>query len=77
MAEKEVSFEDNLRRLEDIVGKLEQGDLPLEEAIKLYQEGMRLSKLCSEKLSCVETEIKKLVVENSQAKLEAFGSADA
>ncbi len=77
MAGKEATFEDNLRRLEEVVGKLEQGDLPLDDAIKLYQEGMRLSKLCSERLGAVESEIKKLVVENNQAKLEAFGSPDA
>ncbi|MGB5107603.1 MAG: exodeoxyribonuclease VII small subunit [Candidatus Zixiibacteriota bacterium] len=77
MAGKEATFEDNLRRLEEVVGKLEQGDLPLDDAIKLYSEGMRLSKLCSERLSAVESEIKKLVMENSQAKLEALGSPDA
>ena len=77
MAGKEATFEDNLRRLEEVVSKLEQGDLPLDDAIKLYQEGMRLSKLCSERLGAVESEIKKLVVENNQAKLEAFGSPNA
>lgn len=77
MAGKEATFEDNLRRLEEVVGKLEQGELPLDDAIKLYQEGMRLSKLCSERLSAVESEIKKLVVANNQAKLESFGSPDA
>lgn len=77
MAGKEATFEDNLRRLEEVVGKLEQGDLALDDAIKLYEEGMRLSKLCSERLGSVESEIKRLVVENNQAKLEAFGSSDA
>lgn len=77
MADKEAKFEDNLRRLEEVVGKLEQGELPLDEAIKLYQEGMRLSKLCAERLAAVETEIKKLVVENNNPKLESLGSLDA
>lgn len=77
MADKEAKFEDNLRRLEEVVGKLEQGELPLDEAIKLYQEGMRLSKLCAERLAAVETEIKKLVVENNNLKLESLGSLDA
>lgn len=77
MAEKNATFEDNLRRLEDVVGKLEQGELPLDDAIKLYQEGMRLSKLCAERLASVEAEIKKLVVENNNVKLETLENPDA
>jgi exodeoxyribonuclease VII small subunit len=77
LAEKVATFEDNLRRLEDVVGKLEQGELPLDEAIKLYQEGMRLSKACAERLAAVETEIKKLVVENNNIKLESLENPDA
>ncbi|MBK7090277.1 MAG: exodeoxyribonuclease VII small subunit [bacterium] len=77
MAEKNATFEDNLRRLEDVVGKLEQGELPLDDAIKLYQEGMRLSKLCAERLASVEAEIKKLVVENDNVKLETLENPDA
>ncbi len=77
MAEKVATFEDNLRRLEDVVGKLEQGELPLDEAIKLYQEGMRLSKLCAERLATVEAEIKKLVVENNNIKLESLENPNA
>ncbi len=77
MADKEATFEDNLRRLEEVVAKLEQGELPLDEAIKLFQEGMRLSKLCSERLSVVEAEIKKLVVENNNVKLESLSNPDA
>lgn len=77
MAEKTATFEDNLRRLEDVVGKLEQGELPLDDAIKLYQEGMRLSKLCAERLASVEAVIKKLVVENNNVKLETLENPDA
>lgn len=77
MAEKNATFEDNLRRLEDVVGKLEQGELPLDDAVKLYQEGMRLSKLCAERLASVEAEIKKLVVENNNVKLETLANPDA
>ena len=76
MPDKENSFEQNLKQLEELVGKLEQGDLPLEEAIKLFQQGMKLSKLCSERLAAVETEIKKLVSENDKYRLETFGDAD-
>lgn len=50
-------FEDHFKKLEAVVSRLESGDLPLEEAVKLFEEGIRLSKLCSEKL----TEIRKKV----------------
>ena len=74
MPEKQDTFEKNLKQLEDVVARLEQGDLPLDEAMKLFQEGMRLSKLCSQRLSTVEQEIKKLVAEGDKLKLETFES---
>ncbi|MCX6830533.1 MAG: exodeoxyribonuclease VII small subunit [candidate division Zixibacteria bacterium] len=72
MPEKQDTFEKNLKQLEDVVARLEQGDLPLDEAMKLFQEGMRLSRLCSQRLSTVEQEIKKLVAEGDKLKLETF-----
>jgi exodeoxyribonuclease VII small subunit len=72
LPEKQDTFEKNLKQLEDVVTKLEQGDLTLDEAMQLFQDGMRLSKLCSQRLSTVEKEIKKLVAENDKLKLETF-----
>jgi len=72
LPEKQDTFEKDLKQLEDVVARLEQGDLPLDEAMKLFQEGMRLSKLCSQRLSTVEQEIKKLVAEGDKLKLESF-----
>ena len=43
-------FEDALNKLEKIVSKLEEGDIPLEESLKLYEEGIRLSRFCNQKL---------------------------
>ena len=54
------TFEGSLRRLEGIVEQLEQGDVPLEEAIKMYEEGLALSKECVEKLTQAELKLKKL-----------------
>jgi exodeoxyribonuclease VII small subunit len=54
------SFERSLRRLELIVEQLEQGDVPLEESIKMYEEGIALSKACMEKLSQAELKLKRL-----------------
>ena len=58
---KEASFETNLAKLEEIVSKLENQDVPLDEALKLFQEGVALNKSCAEKLQQVEKEVKKVV----------------
>ncbi len=54
------SFEATLRRLEEIVESLERGDVPLDEALNLYEEGIQLSRSCAEKLREAELRIKKL-----------------
>ena len=46
----EVKFEEALKKLEKIVEDLERGDLSLDEALKKYQEGIELSRLCSQRL---------------------------
>lgn len=58
---EEMSFEQALERLEAVVARLENGDVPLEEAIELYQEGMQLSQLCNGKLKKVEAKIEMLI----------------
>ncbi|WP_404443106.1 exodeoxyribonuclease VII small subunit [Sutcliffiella horikoshii] len=67
---KEVTFEEAMKELETIVEKLEEGDVPLEEAISFYKEGMKLSKLCHDKLSHVEEEMEHILKENGE--LESF-----
>ncbi|HTX18340.1 MAG TPA: exodeoxyribonuclease VII small subunit [Bacteroidota bacterium] len=54
------SFEQSLARLEKIVESLEQGEVPLENAIALYEEGIALSKECMDTLSKAELKVKKL-----------------
>lgn len=60
MPKKELSFEKAMERLEEIVAFLESGEYPLEESLKLFEEGVTLVKLCNEKLEKVEGSIKKL-----------------
>lgn len=55
-----------MQELEDIVRKLEQGDVPLEEAIDLYKKGMELSGFCHEKLTNAEQQLISIVDENGQ-----------
>ncbi|MBI4765375.1 MAG: exodeoxyribonuclease VII small subunit [Deltaproteobacteria bacterium] len=50
-------FEDTFKKLETIVNKLESGDLSLEDSVKLFEEGMRLSRLCSERLAEVQKRV--------------------
>lgn len=57
MAEKEIMFNDAMQQLEEIVRQLEQGDVPLEEALTLYQKGMHLSKVCHSKLQNAEEQL--------------------
>ena len=47
MARKKLSFEEAMKRLEEIVSHLEKGDIPLEESIRLFEEGSGLLALCS------------------------------
>ena len=51
---KKLSFEDSLKKLEDIVDQLESGDIDLEKSVKLYEKGMELKKICEAKLKKVE-----------------------
>jgi len=54
------TFESSLKKLEAIVDQLEQGDVPLEDSIRMYEEGITLSKACVEKLMKAEMRIKTL-----------------
>ncbi|MCP4668049.1 MAG: exodeoxyribonuclease VII small subunit [Deltaproteobacteria bacterium] len=63
MAQKK--FEDAMERLEEIVQGLEDGDVPLEGALKSFEEGMKLVKFCSQKLEEAEKKVTLLVEESS------------
>ena len=58
---EEVKFEEALKQLEAIVSRLEIGDLPLEEALTIFEEGIRMTKLCSQRLSEAERRVNILV----------------
>ncbi len=64
--EKEILFEDYLKKLEKIVQQLEEGELTLDESVKLYEEGMSISKICLEKLNKAKQKIEQLVVEGEE-----------
>ncbi len=61
MARKKENFEEALRKLEAIVARMEEGDLPLEESLKAFEEGVKLAKLCTKKLDEAERKVEKLI----------------
>lgn len=68
--EKELTFEEAMSALDGIVEKLEAGDVPLEKAIAYYEEGMKLSKLCNDKLKNAQEKMTNIV--NEQDEIEPF-----
>ncbi len=56
-----MNFEQSIKELEEIVQKLEQGDLSLEKALEYFQKGIGLSKFCTEKLDDAEQKVNILV----------------
>lgn len=58
---KEVEFEPALKKLESIVEKLENGDLSLEEALKAYEEGIRMADICQKRLAEAEKKVEVLM----------------
>jgi exodeoxyribonuclease VII small subunit len=61
MAMPKERFEDALNKLEKIFSKLEEGDIPLEETLKLFEEGIRLSRFCNQKLDEAERKVEILL----------------
>ena len=57
------TFEDRLRRLQEIVAALENGDLPLEDSVRLYKEGLALSRACREQVEKARNEVRLLTEE--------------
>ena len=66
--EKELNFEESLLELEEIVKKLEVGDVPLDDAIEEFNKAMKLAKTYDDKLKSAEEAITKLVNDNDEMK---------
>jgi exodeoxyribonuclease VII small subunit len=67
---KEKTFEEALRELEEVVNRLEGGDLPLEEALQLFEEGVRLSRACHTKLDEAQRRVE-IVLKDESGKVTA------
>ena len=64
MAKKEETFEEKLSKLDEIVKKLERGDIPLDDAVNEFNSAMKLAKECDEKLKKAEESLNKLIEED-------------
>jgi exodeoxyribonuclease VII small subunit len=68
-----ATFEESLKKLEGIVAQLERGDLPLEDSIKMFEEGVRLSAECKQELENAESKVEILLKQrDGSLKAEPF-----
>jgi exodeoxyribonuclease VII small subunit len=56
----EIKFETAMKRLEDIVNELEKGELDIDKSLEIFEEGIKMSRICSKKLNEAEQKIEKL-----------------
>ena len=66
MNEKEVSFEEALAKLEEAVNKLENGEIKLDDAFKMFEEGIKYAKICENKLSDIEEKVAKILKDGNK-----------
>ncbi|MCK9594135.1 MAG: exodeoxyribonuclease VII small subunit [Candidatus Omnitrophica bacterium] len=72
----EIKFEEALKKLEKIVDELENGELSLDDALKKYQEGLELSRQCSQRLDSAKKKID-ILVKNKKGEFELKGLDEA
>jgi len=65
MAEKKLKFEVALTQLEETVKKLEEGDLPLDQSLKMFEEGMELARFCEKSLNEAQGRVEKLMTDEN------------
>lgn len=68
-------FESKLHRLDEIVKSMESGDLPLEQSLKLFEEGVKLSRECQSELDAAEQKVE-ILLNSEDLKTEAFKAKD-
>jgi exodeoxyribonuclease VII small subunit len=72
------TFEESLKKLETIVDQLEKGDLPLEDSLKLFEEGVSLSAVCKQELDAAEGKVQSLIKQRDGSfKTEPFAGKES
>lgn len=72
MAKKPLHFEESLAELEQLVERMEQGNLPLEESLKLFERGVQLTRTCQGALRDAEQKVRILLEDNGEPSLKPF-----
>ena len=67
-----IDFEQAMQRLEDIVKKMEEGNVSLDDALELFEKGVNLIKLCQKKISSAEQKVALLIQDSQDIFLEPF-----
>ena len=75
-AKKSYPFEASLDKLEKLVEKMEDGDLTLEESLKIFEEGVKLTRECQQALADAEQKVKLLIEENGEITSTDFEAYD-
>lgn len=66
MPTKNMKFEQSMERLDEIVSELEKNEKPLDESIRLFEEGLKLVKSCNDRLKDFEKQVQTIIDENSE-----------
>ena len=69
---EELNFEESMKKLEEIANELEKGNLSLDESVNKFEEGMKLSKKCSDFLNSAEKKFTMLINDGNEIKEENF-----
>lgn len=72
-----ADFESQLKELEELVERMEQGDLPLEDSLKAFERGVTLTRHCQKALADAEQKVKILLEQNGETELVDFQADDA
>jgi exodeoxyribonuclease VII small subunit len=70
--EKEMNFEEMMKKLEEIVVDLESGQMPLDESLKKYEEGVKFLRLCRKRLDETKRKVEQLVKKDGKLTTEPF-----
>lgn len=70
--EDNLTFEQSLEELEILVDRLERGQLTLDESLETFENGMKLTRMCTQKLTKAERKIEKLIEKNGELRTEPF-----
>ena len=66
MEDKNISFEQALNMLQDAVNKLENGEISVDDAFKMFEQGIKYAKICEEKLTSIEEKVAKIMKDGKE-----------